>query len=191
VFNAGGHTASRRAGCPSPASGPVSELAKRGLRAVARFWRAEISRSGVAARPAINSRQPARSTAGPSDVRANGLYRHGFLLAPALGQSDWWADLILGRPNTGRYSMGGGGGGGGKLQLNGAPIDSDATTLAALLFEAKDFGGKGRPRRERSFVPPRLRATHPLNFRRQHRSARPMREVEMRSSTAETLPQWS
>ncbi|HDY96526.1 MAG: sulfur carrier protein ThiS [Sulfitobacter litoralis] len=50
-----------------------------------------------------------------------------------------------------------------KLQLNGAPLHSDATTLAALL-EAEGFGGaKVATAVNGSFVPATLRATHPLN----------------------------
>ncbi|BDY15753.1 thiamine biosynthesis protein ThiS [Sulfitobacter pontiacus] len=50
-----------------------------------------------------------------------------------------------------------------KLQLNGAPLDSDAPTLAALL-EAEGFGGaKVATAVNGSFIPASLRASHPLS----------------------------
>lgn len=50
-----------------------------------------------------------------------------------------------------------------KLQLNGAPLDSDAPTLAALL-EADGFGGaKVATAVNGSFIPASLRASHPLS----------------------------
>ena len=49
-----------------------------------------------------------------------------------------------------------------KLQLNGAPLDSDAPTLAALL-EAEGFGGaKVATAVNGSFIPASLRASLPL-----------------------------
>ena len=49
-----------------------------------------------------------------------------------------------------------------KLQLNGAPLDSDAPTLAALL-EAEGFGGAKVATVNGSFIPASLRASHPLS----------------------------
>lgn len=50
-----------------------------------------------------------------------------------------------------------------KLQLNGAPLDSDAPTLAALL-EAEGFGGaKVATAVNGSFIPASLRASQPLS----------------------------
>ena len=50
-----------------------------------------------------------------------------------------------------------------KLKLNGAPLDSDAPTLAALL-EAEGFGGaKVATAVNGSFIPASLRASHPLS----------------------------
>ena len=50
-----------------------------------------------------------------------------------------------------------------KLQLNGAPLDSDAPTLAALL-EAEGFGGaKVATAVNGSFIPASPRASHPLS----------------------------
>jgi len=50
-----------------------------------------------------------------------------------------------------------------KLQLNGAPLDSDAATLAALL-EAEGFGGaKVATAVNGSFIPASLRASHTLS----------------------------
>ena len=50
-----------------------------------------------------------------------------------------------------------------KLQLNGAPLDSDAPTLAALL-EAEGFGSaKVATAVNGSFIPASLRASHHLS----------------------------
>ena len=76
-----------------------------------------------------------------------------------------------------------------KLQLNGAPLDSDAPTLAALL-EAEGFGGaKVATAVNGSFIPASLRASHTLSLRRQHRSARPhARRLRCAPFTEKPLP---
>ncbi|TGS57705.1 FAD-dependent oxidoreductase, partial [Mesorhizobium sp. M1D.F.Ca.ET.183.01.1.1] len=59
------------------------------------FGEAELVETGVGVRPAFADNLPRVERDG-GHIRINGLYRHGFLLAPAMARQA--ADLILGNP---------------------------------------------------------------------------------------------
>jgi len=58
------------------------------------FGEAELVETGVGVRPAFSDNLPRVERSG-NTIRINGLYRHGFLLAPAMAQQA--ADMILGQ----------------------------------------------------------------------------------------------
>jgi glycine oxidase len=59
------------------------------------FGEAEVIEIGVGARPAFRDNLPRIRRRGAT-IHVNGLYRHGFLLAPAMARMA--ADLVLGGP---------------------------------------------------------------------------------------------
>jgi glycine oxidase len=59
------------------------------------FGEAEVLEIGVDARPAFRDNLPRIRRRGAT-IHVNGLYRHGFLLAPAMARMA--ADLVLGGP---------------------------------------------------------------------------------------------
>lgn len=61
------------------------------------FGEAELVEAGVGVRPAFADNLPRVERDG-STIRINGLYRHGFLLAPAMARQA--ADMILGNPTA-------------------------------------------------------------------------------------------
>ncbi|MGF7006591.1 glycine oxidase ThiO [Aminobacter sp. BE322] len=61
------------------------------------FGEAELVETGVGVRPAFADNLPRVERDG-STIRINGLYRHGFLLAPAMARQA--ADMILGNPTA-------------------------------------------------------------------------------------------
>lgn len=84
----------------SAADGPVSARSTMELLGAAyalhpAFGEAEIVEAGVGVRPAFADNLPRVSRDG-NRLSINGLYRHGFLLAPAMAKQA--ADMILGNP---------------------------------------------------------------------------------------------
>lgn len=82
----------------SDASGPISarstmELLNAAYALHPAFGEAEIAETGVGVRSAFADNLPRVERAG-KNIRINGLYRHGFLLAPAMARQA--ADMILG-----------------------------------------------------------------------------------------------
>ncbi|MDX8521948.1 glycine oxidase ThiO [Mesorhizobium dulcispinae] len=66
------------------------------------FGEAELVETGVGVRPAFADNLPRVERDG-RNIRINGLYRHGFLLAPAMaGQA---ADMILGNPAAKEFAL--------------------------------------------------------------------------------------
>ncbi|MCX8567736.1 MULTISPECIES: glycine oxidase ThiO [Hyphomicrobiales] len=83
----------------SDAAGPMSarsvmELLNAAYALHPAFGEAELVETGVGVRPAFADNLPRVERSG-NTVRINGLYRHGFLLAPAMAQQA--ADMILGQ----------------------------------------------------------------------------------------------
>ena len=68
------------------------------MRCTPAFGEAEVLEIGVDARPAFRDNLPRIRRRGAT-IHVNGLYRHGFLLAPALARMA--ADLVLGGLPTG------------------------------------------------------------------------------------------
>ncbi|TGT53761.1 glycine oxidase ThiO [Mesorhizobium sp. M00.F.Ca.ET.170.01.1.1] len=66
------------------------------------FGEAELVETGVGVRPAFADNLPRVERDG-RHVRINGLYRHGFLLAPAMARQA--ADLILGNPAAKEFAL--------------------------------------------------------------------------------------
>ncbi|RWB67041.1 glycine oxidase ThiO [Mesorhizobium sp.] len=66
------------------------------------FGEAELVETGVGVRPAFADNLPRVERYG-RHVRINGLYRHGFLLAPAMARQA--ADLILGNPAAKEFAL--------------------------------------------------------------------------------------
>jgi thiamine biosynthesis protein ThiS len=93
------------------------------------FGEAEIVETGVGVRPAFPDNLP-RVEARESTVAINGLYRHGFLLAPAMARQA--AELVFSTTNPWSLPM--------KLIVNGQALETDASTLAKLLA-ALDYEG--------------------------------------------------
>ena len=91
----------------SDAAGPVTarsmmELLNAAYALHPAFGEAEIVETGVGLRPAYPDNLPRVKRKG-SEISINGLYRHGFLLAPAMARNA--AELILGRQTHRRASM--------------------------------------------------------------------------------------
>ena len=83
----------------SDAAGPMSarsamELLNAAYALHPAFGEAELVETGVGVRPAFADNMPRVERSG-NTIRINGLYRHGFLLAPAMAQQA--ADMILGQ----------------------------------------------------------------------------------------------
>ena len=83
----------------SDAAGPMSarsvmELLNAAYALHPAFGEAELVETGVGVRPAFADNLP-RVERSENTIRINGLYRHGFLLAPAMAQQA--ADMILGQ----------------------------------------------------------------------------------------------
>lgn len=66
------------------------------------FGEAELVETGVGVRPAFVDNLPRVERDG-RNIRINGLYRHGFLLAPAMARQA--ADLILGNPAAKEFAL--------------------------------------------------------------------------------------
>ncbi|AZO09760.1 glycine oxidase ThiO [Mesorhizobium sp. M3A.F.Ca.ET.080.04.2.1] len=66
------------------------------------FGEAELVETGVGVRPAFADNLPRVERDG-GHIRINGLYRHGFLLAPAMARQA--ADLILGNPAAKEFAL--------------------------------------------------------------------------------------
>ncbi|OBQ84479.1 MULTISPECIES: glycine oxidase ThiO [unclassified Mesorhizobium] len=66
------------------------------------FGEAELVETGVGVRPAFVDNLPRVERDG-RNIRINGLYRHGFLLAPAMARQA--ADLILGNPGAKEFAL--------------------------------------------------------------------------------------
>ncbi|RWE33585.1 glycine oxidase ThiO [Mesorhizobium sp.] len=66
------------------------------------FGEAELVETGVGVRPAFANNLPRVERDG-RHIRINGLYRHGFLLAPAMARQA--ADLILGNPAAKEFAL--------------------------------------------------------------------------------------
>lgn len=66
------------------------------------FGEAELVETGVGVRPAFTDNLPRVERDG-RNIRINGLYRHGFLLAPAMARQA--ADLILGNPAAKEFAL--------------------------------------------------------------------------------------
>lgn len=82
------------------AAGPITARSTMELLSAAyalhpAFGEAELVETGVGVRPAFADNLPRVERDGRR-IRLNGLYRHGFLLAPAMAQRA--ADIILGKP---------------------------------------------------------------------------------------------
>ncbi|RUV94732.1 glycine oxidase ThiO [Mesorhizobium sp. M1A.F.Ca.IN.022.07.1.1] len=66
------------------------------------FGEAELVETGVGVRPAFTDNLPRVERDG-GNIRINGLYRHGFLLAPAMARRA--ADIILGNPGAKEFDL--------------------------------------------------------------------------------------
>ncbi|TIS03243.1 MAG: FAD-dependent oxidoreductase [Mesorhizobium sp.] len=66
------------------------------------FGEAELVETGVGVRPAFADNLPRVERDG-KNIRINGLYRHGFLLAPAMARQA--ADIILGNPAAKEFAL--------------------------------------------------------------------------------------
>lgn len=66
------------------------------------FGEAELVEAGVGVRPAFADNLPRVEREG-KNIRINGLYRHGFLLAPAMARQA--ADIILGNPAAKEFAL--------------------------------------------------------------------------------------
>ena len=82
------------------AAGPITARSTMELLSAAyalhpAFGEAELVEAGVGVRPAFADNLPRVEREG-KNIRINGLYRHGFLLAPAMARQA--ADIILGNP---------------------------------------------------------------------------------------------
>ena len=66
------------------------------------FGEAELVETGVGVRPAFTDNLPRVERDG-RNIRINGLYRHGFLLAPAMARRA--ADMILGNPAAKEFAL--------------------------------------------------------------------------------------
>ncbi|RVD57518.1 FAD-dependent oxidoreductase [Mesorhizobium sp. M2D.F.Ca.ET.185.01.1.1] len=91
----------------SDAAGPITARSAMELLSAAyalhpAFGEAELVEAGVGVRPAFADNLPRVDRDG-KNLRINGLYRHGFLLAPAMARQA--ADLILGNPAAKEFAL--------------------------------------------------------------------------------------